>query len=108
MTWSNLRFNVLRSFVTMATNLPFSFFIQFLEQLLKFPANFNLLKYVKSQRSYGFLITKKADFWLPNFGFKYSLLGLLNRLFLLYISTAKPFSLVREYIEVKINKHEIQ
>ena len=30
-----------------------------------------------------------------------------NSLFILYISTAKPFSLVRGYIEVKINKHEI-
>ena len=28
-----------------------------------------------------------------------------NSLFVLYISTAKPFSLVRGYIEVKINKH---
>ena len=26
---------------------------------------------------------------------------------ILYISTAKPFSLLRGYIEVKINKHEI-
>ena len=57
-----LRFNVWRSFVTMPTNLPFYFFIQFLEQLLKFLANFTLLKYVKSQRSYGFLITKKLIF----------------------------------------------
>ena len=40
------------------------FFVQFLEQLLKFLANFTLLKY-KSQRSYGFLITKK-----PIFGFQ--------------------------------------
>ena len=62
MTWSNLRFNVWRSFVTMATNLPFCFFIQFLEQLLKFLVNFTLLKYVKSQRSYGFLITKELIF----------------------------------------------
>ena len=46
----------------MATNLPFCFFIQFLDQLLKFPVNFTLLKYVKSQRSYGFLITKKLIF----------------------------------------------
>ena len=46
----------------MATNLPFWFCIQFLEQLLKFLANFTLLKYVKSQRSYGFLITKKLIF----------------------------------------------
>ena len=59
MTWPNLRFNVFRSFVTMATNLPSFFFIQYLEQLLKFLVNFTLLKYVKSQRSYGFLITKE-------------------------------------------------
>ena len=31
----------------------------------------------------------------------------LNNLFILYISTAKLVSLVRGYIEVKINKHEI-
>ena len=37
-------------------------FIQFLEQLLKFLVNFTLLKYVKSQRSYGFLITKELIF----------------------------------------------
>ena len=30
-----------------------------------------------------------------------------NSLLILYISTAKPFSLVRGYIEVNINKHEI-
>ena len=46
----------------MATNLPFCFYIQFLEQLRKFLGNFTLLKYVKSQRSYGFLITKKLIF----------------------------------------------
>ena len=46
----------------MATNLPSSFFIQFLEQLLRFLVNFTLLKYVKSQRSYGFLITKELIF----------------------------------------------
>ena len=62
MTWSNLKFSVLRSFVTMATNLPSCFFIQFLEQLLKFLVNFSLLKHVKSQRSYGFLITKELIF----------------------------------------------
>ena len=38
------------------------FFIQFLKQLLKFLVNFTLLKYVKSQRSYGFLITKELIF----------------------------------------------
>ena len=62
MTWSNLRFNVWRSFVTMATHLPSCFSIQFLEQFLKFLVHFTLLKYVKSQRSYGFLITKELTF----------------------------------------------
>ena len=43
----------------------FAFFIQFLEQLLKFLVNFTLLKYVKSQRIYGFLITKELIFgWI--------------------------------------------
>ena len=46
----------------MATDLPSCFFIQFLEQLLNFLVNFTLLKYVKSQRSYGFLITKELIF----------------------------------------------
>ena len=46
----------------MATNLPSCFSIEFLEQLLKFLVNFSLLKYVKSQKSYGFLITKELIF----------------------------------------------
>ena len=46
----------------MATNLPSCFPIQFLEQLLKFLVNFTLLKYVKSQKSYCFLITKELIF----------------------------------------------
>ena len=46
----------------MATNLPSWFLIQFLEQLLRFLVNFSLLKYVKSQRSYGFLIKKELIF----------------------------------------------
>ena len=63
----------------MVTNLPSCFLIQLSEQLLKFLVNFTLLKYVKSQRSYGFLITKD-DFWLPNYiGIKRSLLSLLKR-----------------------------
>ena len=39
-----------------------AFLFSFLEQLLKFLVNFTLLKYVKSQRSYGFLITKELIF----------------------------------------------
>ena len=46
----------------MATNLPSCFSIEFLEQLLKFLVNFTLLKYVTSQRSYGFLITNELIF----------------------------------------------
>ena len=46
----------------MATNLPSCFSIEFLEQLLKFLVNFTLLRYVKSQRSYGCLITKELTF----------------------------------------------
>ena len=43
-------------------NLPSCSSIEFLEQLLKFLVNFTLLKYVKSQRSHGFLITKELIF----------------------------------------------
>ena len=46
----------------MATNLPSYFLFQCLEQLLKFLVKSTLLKYVKSQRSYGFLITKELIF----------------------------------------------
>ena len=68
MTRSNLRFNVSRSFVTMETNLPSCFSIQFLEQLLKFLVNLNLLKYVKSQRKaieliFGFQILDLKDYF---------------------------------------------
>ena len=59
----------------MATNLPSCFPIQFSEQFLKFLATFTLLKYVKSQRSYGFLITKELLF---GFQILDSLLSLLN------------------------------
>ena len=63
----------------MATNLPSCFSIQFLEQLLKFLVNFTLLKYVKSFFKKLWLFNhKRADFWLPNFGFKRSLLSLLK------------------------------
>ena len=55
----------------MATNLPSCFLIQFLAQLLKFLVNFTLLKYVKSQRSYGFLITKELIFGFQILDLKY-------------------------------------
>ena len=62
----------------MTTNLPSCFFIQFLEELLKFLVNFSLLKYVESQRSYGFLITKELIFCFQILDFKRSLLSILK------------------------------
>ena len=63
----------------MATNLPSCCFIQFLEQLLKLLANFSLLKYVKPQRRYGFLITKEPSFGFQILDFnKRSFVSLLN------------------------------
>ena len=55
----------------MVTNLPSCFSIQFLEQLPKFLVNFTLLKYVKSQRNYGFLITKELIFGFQILDLKY-------------------------------------
>ena len=42
--------------------VPSCFINQFLERLVKFLVNFTLLKYVKSQRNYAFLITKELNF----------------------------------------------
>ena len=60
-------------------------------------------------RNFLCVICKQADilcyFLLNEKGVRVS--RRFNSLFILYISTAKPFSLVRGYIEVKINKHEI-
>ena len=55
----------------MATNPPSCFSIEFLEQLLKFLVNSTLLKYVKSQRSYVFLITKELIFGFEILDLKY-------------------------------------
>ena len=64
----------------MATNLPSCFLIQFLEQLLKFLVNLTLLKFVKSQRSYGFLITKELNFGCQILDFKDYFSAFLSRL----------------------------
>ena len=71
----------------MATNLPSCFSIEFLEQLLKFLVNFTLLKYVKSQRSYGFLITKELIFGFQILDFKD------------HFSTSLSFSVRKEIIK---------
>ena len=84
MIWPNLKFNVWRSFVNMATNLPSLFFIQFLELLLKFLVNFTLLKFVKSQRNYGLLITKELIFGFQILDLKDQFSALLNVLMCLY------------------------
>ena len=48
-----------------------AFLFSFLEQLLKFLVNFTLLKYVKSQRNYGFLIIKELIFGFQILDLKY-------------------------------------
>ena len=60
MTWSNLR--SLKVFCFHGNKSTILFFYQLLEQLLMFLVNFTLLKYVKFQRNYGFLITKELIF----------------------------------------------
>ena len=77
----------------MAINLPFCFSIQFLEQLLKFLVNFTLLKYVKSQRSYGFLITKELIFGFQILDFKDHFSASLKAAFdrLHRLQTIRPF-----------------
>ena len=62
----------------MATNLLPCFSIEFLEQLLKFLVNLTLLKYVKSKRSYGFLITKGLIFGFQTLDLKDHLSASLN------------------------------
>ena len=66
MTWSSLRFNVLRSFVAMAKILRSCFLIQFLEELLKFLLNFTLLKLSSVSEKLRLFNHKRADF----FGFQ--------------------------------------
>ena len=51
----------------------------FLEQLPKFPVNFTLFKYVKSQISYGFLITKEPIFGVQILDLKDHFLASLSR-----------------------------
>ena len=64
--------------------LPSCFPIQFLEQLLKFLVNFTLLKYVKSYRSYGFLITKELIFGFQILDLKDHFSASLNIVYLVY------------------------
>ena len=80
----------------MATKLPSCFSIQFLEQLLKFIVNFYLLKYVKSQRSYGFLITEELIFGFQILDLKDHLSASLKLLFVL----ATEHTLLRIFLNI--------
>ena len=80
----------------MATNLPSCFFIQFLEQLLKFLVNFILLKYVKSQRRYSFLITKELIFGFQILDLKDHFSASLRLLFVL----AMEHTLLRIFLNI--------
>ena len=74
----------------MAKNVPSCFTIQFLEQLLKFLVNFTLLKYVKSQRSYGFSITKELIFSFQILDLKYHFSASLKQNILLDLQSEVP------------------
>ena len=74
----------------MATNLPSCFSIQFLEKLLKFLVDFTLLKYVKSQRSYGFLITKELTFGFQILDLKDHFSASLSKKYLKYFNPTLP------------------
>ena len=64
--------------------LPSCFFIQFLEQLVKFLVNFTLLKYVKPQRSYCFFITKELIFGFQILDLKDHFSAFLRNSFLIF------------------------
>ena len=81
----------------MATNLPSCFSIEFLEHLLKFLVNFTLLKYVKSYRSYGFLITKELIFGFQILDLKDHFSASLNALVLFSLITSEIFQLTHRY-----------
>ena len=67
--------------------------IQYLEQLLKLLANFTLLKYVESLKSYGFLITKELIFGFQILDLKKLLLGLLKRSLILKVMTGSSIAI---------------
>ena len=80
----------------MATNLPSCFSIQFLAQLLKILVNLTLLKYVTSQRSYVFLITKEPIFGFRILDLKDHFLASLRLLFVL----ATEHTLLRIFLNI--------
>ena len=88
MTWSNVRFNFWRSFVTMATNLPFCFPIFRTTPDVSSKLYFVEICYVSEML--WLFYHKRADFWLPNFGFKRSLLSLLNKIHILRLQITTP------------------
>ena len=77
----------------MATSLPSCFSIQFSEQLLKVLGNFTLLKYVKSQRSYGFLIRKELIFGFQILDLKDHFSASLNVAFSFVLECEECFSI---------------
>ena len=81
----------------METNLPSCFSIEFLEQLLKFLENFTLLKCVKSERSYGFLITKELIFGFQILDLKYNFSAILKN----------KFTCLLEWSQRHVSFHEI-
>ena len=89
----------------MATNQQSCFSSEFLEQLLKFLVNFTLLKYVKSQRSYGFLIIKELIFGFQILDLKDHFSASLRMICLVYLHTEQTGRLPMEGVSkvIKIN-----
>ena len=73
-----------------------AFLFNFSEQLLKFLVNFTLLKYGKSQRDYGFLITKELIFGFQILDLKDHFSASLRLLFVL----PTEHSLLRMFLNI--------
>ena len=76
---------------------------QFLEQLLKFLVNFTLLKFVKFQRSYGFLITKELIFGFQILDLKDHFSASLNSEIVLVITLRLLYDVLHQLI-IKLDK----
>ena len=69
MTWSNLRFTVRRSFVTMARNLPSFLFNSIFKTTPEVSTELYFVKLHYVAKKSWLFNHKRADFWLPNFIF---------------------------------------
>ena len=81
MTWSNLRFNVSRSFVIHGNKSTILLFYSIFRTTPEVSSKLYFVEICKSIREVMAFNHKRTNFWLPNFGFKRSLLSLLNTVY---------------------------